>query len=311
MSSRLRLAGLSAVVPALNEAAAIGGVVRGLVAVLPQVAGRWEVIVVDDGSADGTAAAALHAATGEPRVRVVRHDVNRGYGAALRTGFAVAREPWCFFTDGDGQFDPAELPSLLVAAAGADVVAGRRAPRADPAARRLFGRLFSWGVRRLFAIAVRDVNCAFKLVRCEVVRAARLRASGALVNAELLGKAGRLGFVIREVPVAHRARRHGAATGASPRVVLRAVCELLALAGEIRAPAVPVEPRHPARVAGTVLLLALACGHLHVLEARLSRGGRATGPARPATAAPPTPVPAPARSAAPSTAALAVVQAAG
>jgi glycosyltransferase involved in cell wall biosynthesis len=226
------------VVPAYNEEATIGAVVRGLLAVLPTVAVRHEVVVVDDGSGDRTAAVVGGIAADERRVRLVRHDTNRGYGAALRSGLDASREPWCFFVDGDGQFEPRELVRLTSAARHADVIAGYRARRADAAFRRLCGRLWSWLMRVLLAVPVRDVNCAFKLVRREVLAAVALESAGALVNAELLGKAVRRGFRVCEVPVSHRPRHHGRATGGAPRVVLHAFRELAALAGRIRA----VEP---------------------------------------------------------------------
>jgi len=128
MTSTGRLRGLTAVVPAYNEAGNIGRAVDALCAVLPVVAGHHEVIVVDDGSTDGTGAAVA----GRLGVRVLRHPINRGYGAALRTGLAAAREPWCVFLDGDGQLDPLELPRLVTAVGDADIVAGYRAARADP-----------------------------------------------------------------------------------------------------------------------------------------------------------------------------------
>ncbi len=227
-----RLAGLSVVVPACNEVADIVRVVDGLLTVLPAVARCHEVIVVDDGSVDGTGAVIA----GLPGVRVLRHPERRGYGAALRAGLAAAHEPWSFFTDGDGQFEPRDLARVVDAAAGADIVAGYRTPRADPVGRRLCG--WAWGllVRLVLGVRVRDVNCAFKLVHRDVLAAVPLESTGALVNAELLGKALRRGFRVREVPVAHRRRRHGRATGGSPRVVWRALRELVELGASIRAP---------------------------------------------------------------------------
>jgi glycosyltransferase involved in cell wall biosynthesis len=235
------------VVPAYNEEATIGAVVRELLSVLPAVAIRGEVIVVDDGSQDGTAPAVDRIAATESRVRLIRHTDNRGYGAALRSGLGASREPWCFFVDGDGQFEARELVRLVAAAPEADVVAGYRAPRADVAMRRFCGWSWSWLMRRVLAVPVRDVNCAFKLVRREVLGAVELESAGALVNAELLGKAARRGFRVREVPVTHRPRRHGRATGVAPRVVLQAFRELVALAGRIRAIGVS-DPRLASRV---------------------------------------------------------------
>ena len=233
MTSRGRLRGLSAVVPAYNEAGNIDGVVEALLAVLPVVAGRHEIIVVDDGSSDGTGAAVA----GRPGVRVIRHPTNRGYGAALRSGLAVAREPWCVFLDGDGQLDPRDLPRLVAAVDDADLVAGYRAARADPPLRRLYGWLWNALVRLLLGVRVRDVNCAFKLVHGEVLRSVTLESRGALLSAELLGKALRHGFRVRQVPVSHRGRHLGTATGGAPHVVARALYELAVLGCQIRVPA--------------------------------------------------------------------------
>jgi len=233
MTSGGRLRGLSAVVPAYNEAGNIDGVVEALLAVLPVVAGRHEIIVVDDGSSDGTGAAVA----GRPGVRVIRHPTNRGYGAALRSGLAVAREPWCVFLDGDGQLDPRDLPRLVAAVDDADLVAGYRAARADPPLRRLYGWLWNALVRLLLGVRVRDVNCAFKLVHGEVLRSVTLESRGALLSAELLGKALRHGFRVRQVPVSHRGRHLGTATGGAPHVVARALYELAVLGCQIRVPA--------------------------------------------------------------------------
>jgi glycosyltransferase involved in cell wall biosynthesis len=245
----VRLPGLSAVVPARDEAADIGGVVAALLAVLPAVASRYEVIVVDDGSTDGTAAAVPAHAT----VRVIRHARSRGYGGALRSGLEAAREPWVFFTDGDGQFDLRELPRLVDGASGADIVAGYRVARADPLGRRICGRLWTALVGLVLGVRVRDVNCAFKLLRCEVLGAVRLEAAGALINAELLGRAVRRGFRVHEMAVSHRPRLHGRASGGKPGVAWTAVRELTALARRIRAAAPPQVVPVVARTSGLAM----------------------------------------------------------
>jgi glycosyltransferase involved in cell wall biosynthesis len=231
-------------------------VVRDLLAVLPGLAASHEVIVVDDGSSDGTAATVARLAAEQPGVRLVRHGESRGYGAALRSGFAAAREPWAFFTDGDGQFDAREIGRLATAAEGADLVAGCRVRRADPALRRAGGKRWNTLVDAVLGVRVRDVNCAFKLVRREVLAVLSPVSTGALVNTELLGKALGRGFRLRQVAVSHRPRRHGRATGGSPRVALCALRELVQLAGSIRA---SVE-REPA--AGSAAQVAFHARHL-------------------------------------------------
>ena len=167
----------------------------------------------------------------------MHHPRNRGYGAAIRSGFVTATLPWLFFTDADGQFGLRELPALLPYTARADIVAGYRLRRRDPWFRRLYAFLFGRVlVRAVLGVHVRDLNCAFKLIRRDLVAGLDLKSDGALINAELLGKAQRGGARIVEVGVHHLPRRVGTQTGGNPRVIARAFWELLALRAEIRAP---------------------------------------------------------------------------
>lgn len=228
------LPGLTAFVPVHDEVENLPGVVAGLLAVLPSVAERWELLVVDDGSRDGTAAVADAIARRHPHVRVVRHAHNRGYGAALRTGLLAARHDAIFWMDGDGQFDPRDLVRLAAAFDGADAVVGWRERRADPWRRRLNTAGWNWLVGTLFRLPVRDVNCAFKLVRRDALAGVDPEASGAMISAELLARMVQRGCAIVEMPVTHLPRRAGTPSGAAPRVVLRAFVELVRLARRLR-----------------------------------------------------------------------------
>jgi glycosyltransferase involved in cell wall biosynthesis len=231
---------LSAFLPAYDEEPNIGRTVPDLVAALDRLPlDRFEVIVVDDGSRDATAAVADGLAAADPRVRLVRHDRNRGYGAALRTGFASARYDWVFFTDADGQFDPAEVGLLLDHADRADAVLGYRRNRADHAGRRL--NTWLWGRLVWLAVGVRarDVDCAFKLIRRDVLAGiGPLEADGAVISAELLANLQRRGARLAEVAVTHRPRRAGQASGADPRVIARALRELVRLRRRLGEPSV-------------------------------------------------------------------------
>ncbi|MEN9785236.1 MAG: hypothetical protein RLZZ299_500 [Pseudomonadota bacterium] len=222
---------LSIVLPAYNEADNIGESVRSALAVLDAAGASGEVVVVDDGSRDGTGVRAR--AVDDRRVRVVAHAHNRGYGAALRTGFGASRCAWVLFTDADLQFDLAQVAALGARVGEADLVIGYRAPRRDPALRRLNGWLWTRAVNGLLGLDVRDVNCAFKLLPRARLAAVPLRSEGAAVNGELLARLGRAGARIAEVPVHHRPRARGRATGAHPRVVLRALRELASLYAEL------------------------------------------------------------------------------
>ncbi|MBI3975429.1 MAG: glycosyltransferase family 2 protein [Armatimonadetes bacterium] len=225
---------ISAVLPAYNEAANLEQTVTGLAPVLDRLSGSWEILVVDDGSADGTAEVAARLAASLGRLRLLRHARNQGYGAALRTGFTAARHEWILLFDADGQFLPAELERFVAAAAAADLVAGYRRQRADPVHRRAYAAVWRLLMRVALGVAVRDINCGFKLMRTALVQALDLRAGGALISAELLAKAARAGARLAEAPVSHVPRAHGQQTGGSPRVLLRAYSELLRLGWQIR-----------------------------------------------------------------------------
>jgi glycosyltransferase involved in cell wall biosynthesis len=224
---------VSAVLPAYNEEANLTRSVGRVVEALQATASAHEVIVVDDGSRDGTAALLAELVRTTPTLRVVTHPQNRGYGAALRSGFEAARYDWVFMMDADNQFDPAEIGYLIARTDEADIVAGFRLHRKDPLQRRLNALAFFTLVRLLFGRLVRDVNCAFKLIRRDLLQRLALRSNGALINTELLVRARQQRARVVEVPVQHFPRGSGKQTGANPRVVLRAFAELLAFRREV------------------------------------------------------------------------------
>jgi len=230
-----RLPSCTAFVPVHDEEASIVAVAHALLAVLPDVADAWELVLVDDGSRDDTPRLVDALAATRAHVRVVRHPANRGYGAAVRSGLAAARGEWVFFTDGDGQFDPAILREVVAGAADADAVVGYRASRADTWRRRAFTRVWNALVRHLLGIPVRDVNCAVKLFRRRLLDGFDARAEGGAISAELLAHlVGRRARLV-ELAVPHYPRQAGRASGGSPRVALRAFAELAALWWRLRA----------------------------------------------------------------------------
>lgn len=201
---------VSAVLPAYNEEEALPRTVEGLAAALSATCGEWEIVVVDDGSTDGTPAACERLAESlGPRFRAVRHDPNRGYGAALATGFAASRLEWVFFTDSDGQFDPAQIALLAARAPESEAVLGYRAQRAEGARRQFVSGVFNRIARIVFGVRARDVDCAFKLFRGDRVRAMRLTCRRYLVNTEILHHLSKAGVRPVEVAVQHRARLGG------------------------------------------------------------------------------------------------------
>ncbi len=227
---------LSLVFPAFDEARNLGPLLDRALAIGQRLAQRFEIIVVDDGSRDGTAALLAARAAEHEQIRLIRHPDNRGYGAALRAGLREAQGELVFFSDADLQFDLGELALLVTHARDFDIVAGFRAPRRDPWGRRLLAACWGLGVRALFGLPVRDIDCAFKLFRRPVLQELPIQSLSAFVNTEILVRARSAGFRIHQVPVSHHPRRHGRQSGANPRVIVRAVRELVSLYAELRRP---------------------------------------------------------------------------
>ncbi len=194
--------------------------------VLPKLATRWEVIVVDDGSSDATPLMCDRLKARYPEVEVIRHEQNRGYGAALKSGIMSAKYDLIFFSDSDGQFDFRELQQLMCWSEDYDIVAGYRAKRHDPLHRRINALGWNALVRLVLGVKIRDIDCAFKLFRRSVFDQVQIRCVGAMVNTEILAQATQLGMRIHQVQVNHFPRRYGKQSGANPRVIITAFREL-------------------------------------------------------------------------------------
>ena len=225
--SAARVPRLSYFFPAHNEEANLEPLVEEALATLPTIAETWEIIVVDDGSRDATPRIADDLTAAHPGlVRAVHHPVNRGYGAALRSGLGAARYELVAFTDGDRQFrveDLGRLTARLQEPDAPDIVAGYRMRRADPLVRTLYAKAYRLANRIFFGLRVRDVDCACKLFRRDALTGLRVESGGAFFSAELLIKLGASGRRIVEVGVPHYPRTAGSPSGARPSVVLRAV----------------------------------------------------------------------------------------
>ena len=204
--------GLSIVLPAFNEEDNIATAVSRCVAVLEQLGGDHEIIIVNDGSADRTSAICHELAKKTRGLRVIDFEQNRGYGVALRTGFLAARHRLVFYTDSDNQFDVSELKYLLPIIDSYDLVVGFRIYRYDRPMR-LF---LSWGynllVRLVFGIRIHDIDCAFKLFRREIFDTMQLESSDFFIDTEIVAKAKRLGYRLNEVGVRHYPRMAGKTT---------------------------------------------------------------------------------------------------
>jgi len=229
MAAPLRLPGVAILLPCFNEIGNIAAAVAEARMAAASAADDHEIVVVDDGSLDGTGKAARALAAADARVRVLAHERNRGYGAALRTGIAATRQPWLLLTDADLQFDLMQLADVTPLTTAYDLILGRRTPRRDPLHRRVYGHTWNWLVRRALELPVRDVDCAFKLARTELLQSLELRSTGAMISPELVARSLAQGARLVEVDVAHRPRLSGAQSGASPRVIVRALSELRSL----------------------------------------------------------------------------------
>jgi cellulose synthase/poly-beta-1,6-N-acetylglucosamine synthase-like glycosyltransferase len=228
--------GLTVVLPAHNEEAQIGATVAACVATLSVLAPEYEVVVVNDGSTDRTGVIVEAIAMGNPRVRVVHNVPQRGYGGALQAGFAAAAMERVFFMDSDGQFDIGDLGMLLPwADRGYQAVLGYRVHRSDPLVRLLNAKAWNALVSLVFHLHIKDIDCAFKLFDRLLIDRIDIRSEGAVINTEILVKLKTMGIDFVEAPVQHFPRQHGTATGANPKVIMRAFKELFWLRGTMRA----------------------------------------------------------------------------
>ncbi len=202
---------LSVFFPAYNDALALPALISKTFAVLNQHVADYEVIVVNDGSADSTGQvlASLAAEFG-PRLRIITHPENRGYGGALRTGFAAASNEFVFYTDGDGQYDVADLPALLNAITPeVGLVNGYKIARQDPWHRKVIGAVYNQFARFLFRVRLRDIDCDFRLIRRSLLNREPLQSSSGTICVELVTMLERSGMKVVELPVSHLAREHG------------------------------------------------------------------------------------------------------
>ncbi len=202
--------GLSIFFPAYNDSGTIASLVITALQTARELTSDFEIIIVNDGSADATAQVADELARTYPEVRVVHHVQNRGYGGALRSGFEAATRDLVFYTDGDAQYDPKEMAVLWRAfGEGVDLVNGYKISRSDPWHRIVIGRVYHHTVKMLFGLNVQDVDCDFRLLRRSIFDRVNLEKSSGVICLEMIKKIQDAGFRIAEVPVHHYHRTHG------------------------------------------------------------------------------------------------------
>ena len=207
---RMGRTSLSAVFPAYNDQHTIGGMVRTVAAELQKVTDDFEVLVVNDGSRDNTREVLEQLQTELPFLRVIHHETNRGYGAALITAFNNATKELIFYTDGDGQYDVREIHNLLAELQPhVDLVNGYKVKRSDPWYRILIGEMYRRTMRFVFRLSIRDVDCDFRLFRRRIFEQITLESRSGVICVEMARKFDIAGFRMAEVPVSHYPRMHG------------------------------------------------------------------------------------------------------
>lgn len=223
-----KLKELSLFFPAYNEEANLENTVEKAIPVLKKVAEKYELLIINDGSKDKTQEVAEKLAKKYKFIKVINHNPNRGYGAALKSGFYGSKYQWIVFIDSDGQFDFSEVTKLIEKSSEADIIAGYRLNRQDSLVRKVFGWGWTLLANILLKIKVRDVDCAFKLVNKKVIEIIpKLQSErGGMISPELLGRARKAGFNIVEVGVHHYPRGGGKQTGANLKVIFKSFSDL-------------------------------------------------------------------------------------
>ena len=233
MLDLLNMDSISVFFPTYNEEKNIKNTVLNASKVLKKLFKSWEIIIVNDGSNDGTKDIAESLAIIDPRIRVINHDQNKGYGASLQTGFYNSKYDWITFNDSDGQFNFAEIENFIKTQkeTNADLVIGYYKKRQVTKFKIITSKMWELSVMLLFGLHVKDIDCAFKLISKKVIdRIPQLESQrGAFISSELLVKAKKEGFKIVEVPVTHYPRTQGKGTGRDLKVIIKSFIDLFRL----------------------------------------------------------------------------------
>jgi glycosyltransferase involved in cell wall biosynthesis len=229
--------GVSAFFPAYNDGGTIASMVLSAILVLQSLTDDYEVIVVNDGSSDYTKEILDELERQYDSVRIVHHEKNKGYGAALRTGFSEASKEFIFYTDGDAQYDVRDLPGLWKEMGdGIDMVQGYKIGRSDPLHRVIIGRIYHWMANLAFGLHLKDVDCDFRLMRRSIFDRVHLKSDSGVICVEMMKKIRDGGFQVNEVPVHHYHRAYGQSQFFNVRRIVRVGRDLLKLWWELRLP---------------------------------------------------------------------------
>lgn len=219
---------ISAFFPAYNDAGTIPSMVLTVLLTLRELSDDYEIIVINDGSQDHTAQLLDELAQAYPdEVRIIHHAKNRGYGGALRSGFANATKEWIFYTDGDAQYDPRELKNLAeLATPDLDFINGWKIERQDPWHRIVIGRIYQYIIKFTFSLKLKDVDCDFRLMRRDIFNKVNLTSDSGVICVELMKKVQDAGFRLAETPVHHYHRAYGRSQFFNFRRLLRVARDL-------------------------------------------------------------------------------------
>ena len=231
MAGEKRFSSLSVFFPAYNDAPSLPELIAKTFAVLESQVADYEVIVINDGSWDKTGEVLEELRLRRaPYMRVVTHEQNRGYGGALRSGFGAATKDWVFYTDGDGQYDPSDLPRLLdLVRADTGLINGYKLERHDPAHRIWIGNVYNFCARLLFRIKIRDIDCDYRLIRRDLLERIQLTSTSGTICVELVRKLELTGCGVVETGVHHYPRLHGRSQFFRVKSLLKTLVELLRL----------------------------------------------------------------------------------
>jgi glycosyltransferase involved in cell wall biosynthesis len=223
-----KISSLSLVFPAYNDAGTIASMVVMAIATARTLTSDYEVVVVNDASRDHTGQVLSELTRLYPgELRVITHPQNRGYGGAIRSGFSQATKEWIFYTDGDAQYDPREVADLVAAVEpGVQMVNGYKITRHDPFHRVVIGEIYRLGVKFMFGLKIRDVDCDFRLMHRSIFDRITLTSTSGTITLELARKIQVAGFGIREVPVHHYFRAYGSSQFFNLRRVGRTLVDL-------------------------------------------------------------------------------------
>lgn len=222
--------GVSVFFPCYNDQASIGKLITTTFGVLKKITKKYEIIIIDDGSTDQSREILQKFAKKHPKLRLIFHKRNRGYGGALKSGFKACRYEYVFYTDGDGQYDVGELPLLICMMKGEiNFVNGIKQARMDPTYRVVIGNIYSFLARWMFWLPIHDVDCDFRLIKADLVKKLKLRSNSGTVCIELVKRAQRKGGKFRQVSITHLKREFGSSQFFRPKHLLTTFLEITRL----------------------------------------------------------------------------------